>query len=134
MANAASPVEPVLYPVVSGPVQPPLFQGKKKEKTRQTLAWHQQLLDAGISPDGLRRFDATLWQAKIKDRKGEKSVRLTVDGGKKTDWKALKKWLAEKLAGFDKVEIRERSVSKCCHSPCGGCLNGCSATRKVWVG
>ena len=116
------------------PFSPPLYfeGGGKKEQKARAKAVRETLESAGIDRETLAdEWGVTLWRAFFK---GNRAV-LTVDTGKKTDFKGLEKWLSARLkdAGFSNVRVIDRSMKKCCEKACKSCLNGNKEARKDWT-
>lgn len=103
------------------------FSGKNK----QTAKVEKKLLEAGITPEVLKeQWGITLWTVKSKDD----TLQLKVDTSKnpKVSLDKLAQWFEEKLQQLGKIVVKAKSMDKCCHKQCKGCLAGDPKQSKTW--
>ncbi len=101
------------------------------ERFSRESAWVEETLQAaGVCPDSLmRQWGVRLWSLRIK---GDK-IKLKLEACRPVDELALTQWFWEKLGRQRPVSIKISPVSKCCFSPCDGCLMGNPNKRPHWL-
>lgn len=90
----------------------------------------QRLLAAGITPPVLMdAWGVTLWSIRVKEHK----IKLKMEAHRTVDESALRQWFTGILGTQRELSIKFSPASKCCLSPCEGCLMGNASKRAQWV-
>jgi len=97
----------------------------------ESVRLEESLQAAGVCPESLmREWGVRLWSLRVKRDK----IKLKLEACRPVDELALTQWFWEKLGRQKPVAIQISPISKCCFSPCDGCLVGNPGKRPQWLG
>jgi len=89
----------------------------------------QTLLAAGVSPQRLMdEWGVVLWSIRAKEHK----IKLKMEAFRPVDEAALRQWFMGIFGAERELSLKFSPASKCCFSPCDGCLMGNAAKRALW--
>ena len=120
---------------VFGSSPPVLFNGKHRSGGEERFApesrmMAQRLLQQGYDREYFKReWNVILWGLRLK----EKGLKVRVEPLGKVDTMKLEQFLSQAF-GQPVAKLELIPTSKCCHTPCKGCMVGNESQRKIWIG
>lgn len=98
--------------------------------SEESTRLEQKLREAGVNPGSLMQtWGVRVWSVRAK---GDK-IRLKLEACGAVDEDAITQWFQAIFGNEKPVSIKISPVSKCCLSPCDGCLMGNPSKRAHWL-
>lgn len=99
--------------------------------SEESALLEQKLREAGVNPGSLMQtWGVRLWSVRAK---GDK-IKLKLEACGAVNENAMTQWFQAIFGSEKPVSIKISPVSKCCLSPCDGCLMGNPSKRAQWFG